>query len=56
MRLVIELHYTDGDVGAYPIEGDLAKMPADALWALFSPPQAGHAPEKIVVRLAEQDE
>ena len=56
MRLVIEFHYTDGDIGAYSIEDDLGESAPAVLWSLFSPPKEGHAPDHIIIRLAEQDE
>jgi hypothetical protein len=47
--LVVEFHYADGDVGAHPEEGAVART----LWAEFTP---GHEPSHVVIRPAEPDE
>ncbi len=52
LKLVIEYHYSDGDIGAYP-----AGREAQALWTLFDPVKTKESePTHIIIRPAKEGE
>ena len=49
-ELVVEFHYTDGDVGVYSVEPGSPDTGLWGLWGQFPPLVTGSAPSHIVLR------
>ena len=49
-ELVVEFHYTDGDVGVYSVEPGSPDAGLWGLWGQFPPLVTGSAPSHIVLR------